>query len=44
MPQKLVAEELKPKNHEIHKIEMPSTTAPLSPHEKILMAANVIKF
>ena len=43
MPQKLVTEELKPENHDIHKIEMPSTTAPVSPHEKISMAANMIK-
>ena len=39
MPQKLVTEELKPKNHVIHKIETPSTTAPVSPHEKISMAS-----
>ena len=43
MPQKLVTEELKPENHNIHKIETPSTIAPVSPNEKISMTANVIK-
>ena len=32
MPQKLVTEELKPENCDIHKIETLSTTAPVSPH------------